>query len=63
MCGAAVYASEYARFLCRQFLGCGYWLRSVIGDIMPYSRVGGNKRYSFGVFDKLPGSRISVFLL
>ena len=42
-------------------LGCGYWLRSVIGNMMTYSRVGGNKRYSFGVFGKLPCSRISVF--
>ena len=42
-------------------LGCGYWLWSVIGDMMTYSRVGGNKRYSFGVFGKLRGSRISVF--
>ena len=63
MRGAAVYASEYKRFLCRQFLGCGYWLRSAIGNMMSYSRGGGNKHYGFGVFGKLQGSRISIFVI
>ena len=32
-------------------------------NIMPYSRVGGNKNYGFGVFGKLPGSRIPIFVI
>lgn len=32
-------------------------------NIMPYSRVGGNKNYGFGALGKLQGSRISVFFV
>ena len=39
-------------------LGCGYWLRSVVGDIMPYSRVGGNKNDGFGA---LVNCRVAAF--
>lgn len=32
-------------------------------NIMPYSRVGGNKRYCFDVFGKLLGGRIPIFVI
>ena len=32
-------------------------------NIMPYSRVCGNKNYGFGALGKLQGSRISIFVI